>query len=52
MGAHHASQIMTKRLTDKGVVADLGELFINAIPQDVIFLGKVLEVLLKSRCKA
>jgi hypothetical protein len=52
VGAHHASQVMTKSLTDKWVVADLGELFINAIPQNVIFLGKTLKILLKSRCKA
>jgi hypothetical protein len=52
VGAHHTSQVMTECLADKWIIADLGELFINAIPQNMIFLGEALEVLLESRCQA
>jgi hypothetical protein len=40
VGAHHTSQVMTECFTDKWIISDLGELFINAIPQNVIFLGE------------
>jgi hypothetical protein len=52
VGAHHASQVMTKRLTDEWVIADLGELVINAIPQNMILLSEPLKVLLKSGSEA
>ncbi len=48
MGAHHASQVMTERLTDVWIMADLGELTIDSVPQNMIFLGKPLKVLFKS----
>jgi hypothetical protein len=33
VGAHHASQVMDKPLINEWVIADIGELIIDAIPQ-------------------
>jgi hypothetical protein len=43
---------MTKRLTDEWVIADLGELVINAIPQNMILHSEPVKVLLKSGSEA
>ncbi len=43
---------MTKHLADRWIIADLGELAVDAIPQNMIFFGEALEVLLKSVSEA
>ena len=52
VGAHHAGQVMAEHLTDEWIIPDLGELVIDAIPQNMILLSEPLKVLLKSGSKA
>jgi len=52
VGAEHAGQVMTERLADGWIIADLRKLTVDAIPQDMIFFGEALEVLLKSGSEA
>ncbi len=52
VGAHHASKVMTKHLTNEGVITDFGELVVDAIPQNMILLSEPLKVLLKSGSEA
>jgi hypothetical protein len=52
VGAEHAGQVMAQPLTNSWIITDLGELFIDAISQNMIFLGKAMKALLKSRGKA
>jgi len=52
VGAKHASQVMTERLADGWIIADLRKLTVDAIPQNMIFFGEALEVLLKSGSEA
>jgi hypothetical protein len=48
----HASQVMTERLADGWIIADLRKLAVDTIPQNMIFFGEALEVLLKSGSEA
>jgi hypothetical protein len=52
MGAPHAGQVVTKHLTNEGIIADFKELVIDAIPQNMILLSEPLKILLKSGSEA
>jgi hypothetical protein len=48
VGAPHAGQVVTEHLASEGIIADFGELVVDAIPQNMILLSEPVKDLLKS----
>lgn len=52
VGTEHARQVVAQWLSNGRIINNLGELLINAVSQNVIFLSKVMEILLESGSEA